>query len=139
MKAKINFDNKKAFFAHYYNQSIVTDGSQRFGYSVSDFFEGIFDESKAYLELTSLSQISEEDMISIGFDIQAPFEDVNIKFYFERFDTHWHLYYNGISADGYLLLEDYDFLRSKGYALPYMGITIEEMVDAKWIKLKNEL
>jgi hypothetical protein len=28
-----------------------------------------------------------------------------------------------------------DYLRSKGYALPWMGLSVEEMVQAGWIKL----
>lgn len=28
-----------------------------------------------------------------------------------------------------------DYLRSKGYALPWMGLSVEEMVEAGWIKL----
>lgn len=30
-----------------------------------------------------------------------------------------------------------DYLRSKGFALPFMGISVEEMVQAGWIKLKE--
>lgn len=30
-----------------------------------------------------------------------------------------------------------DYLRSKGYALPWMGLSVEEMVEAGWIKLKE--
>lgn len=30
-----------------------------------------------------------------------------------------------------------DYLRSKGYALPWNGITVEEQIELGWIKLKN--
>lgn len=29
----------------------------------------------------------------------------------------------------------YDYLRSKGYVLPWMGLSVEEMIEAGWIKL----
>lgn len=29
-----------------------------------------------------------------------------------------------------------DYLRSKGYALPYLGISVEEQIEFGWIKLK---
>jgi hypothetical protein len=30
-----------------------------------------------------------------------------------------------------------DFLRSKGYALPWMGVSVEEQVKRRWIELKK--
>lgn len=30
-----------------------------------------------------------------------------------------------------------DYLRSKGYALPYMGISVDEMIEFDWIKIKK--
>lgn len=35
------------------------------------------------------------------------------------------------------LLQVTDYLRSKGYALPWMGYSVEEMVQAGWVKLKG--
>lgn len=29
----------------------------------------------------------------------------------------------------------HDFLRSKGYAVPFMGISVEELVERKWIQV----
>jgi hypothetical protein len=34
-------------------------------------------------------------------------------------------------------LRIYDFLRSRGYALPWMGLSIEEMVNSGWIKFEK--
>ena len=30
-----------------------------------------------------------------------------------------------------------DYLRSKGYALPWLGLSVEEMIEAGWIKIKS--
>jgi hypothetical protein len=31
-----------------------------------------------------------------------------------------------------------DYLRSKGYALPFLGMSVEEQINLGWIKLKEE-
>lgn len=31
-----------------------------------------------------------------------------------------------------------DFLRSRGYALPFKGISVEEQIKAGWVKLVTE-
>ncbi|MDP9954715.1 hypothetical protein J2X97_000352 [Epilithonimonas hungarica] len=31
-----------------------------------------------------------------------------------------------------------DYLRSKGYALPWMGLSVEKLVEYGWVKLKTE-
>lgn len=43
-------------------------------------------------------------------------------------------YYNIWEASGY----DVDYLRSKGYALPWMGLSVEQLISYGWIKLKTE-
>lgn len=42
---------------------------------------------------------------------------------------------NALKPTPYIIIVDY--LRSKGYALPYLGITVEEMINWGWIKLKQ--
>lgn len=37
--------------------------------------------------------------------------------------------------DSSLILAVYDYLRSKGYALPYMGLSVEKQIKYGWIKL----
>ena len=37
----------------------------------------------------------------------------------------------------YNSLNLYDYLRSKGYALPYMGLSVEKQIEYGWIKLKE--
>ena len=33
------------------------------------------------------------------------------------------------------VLNVYDFLRSKGYALPWMGLSVEKLVEYGWVVL----
>lgn len=49
--------------------------------------------------------------------------------------------------DGDLLVDDhsenilhvYDYLRSRGYALPWFGLSVEELVNRGWVKLKEAI
>lgn len=49
--------------------------------------------------------------------------------------------------DGDLLVDDhsenilhvYDYLRSRGYALPWFGLLVEELVNRGWVKLKEAI
>ncbi|WGQ15544.1 hypothetical protein [Sphingobacterium faecium] len=59
-------------------------------------------------------------------------------------DTEEHDIITGMfEDDGKLLRDDatdnilhaYDFLRSKGYALPFMGLTVEKQIEYGWIKI----
>lgn len=36
-----------------------------------------------------------------------------------------------------LLIETIDYIRSKGYALPWMGLSVEQQIEYGWIKLKD--
>lgn len=32
---------------------------------------------------------------------------------------------------------DSDYLRSKGYVLPYMDLSVEDLIEYNWVKLKE--
>lgn len=36
------------------------------------------------------------------------------------------------------LINTIDYIRSKGYALPWMGLSVETLIDYGWVKLKTE-
>jgi len=48
--------------------------------------------------------------------------------------VHW-LNVKGTNRD--IPFEAVDFLRSKGYALPFMGLSVDELVNYGWIKFKQ--
>ncbi len=123
MKAEINNENKARFFALYFRQEIM--GTNDFP-SPQDCFVAVWHVDKYYLNLKPLSAITEEDANAIdltdehfnerGFFGKSPIDD---SFYYWSF-------------------EDADFLRSKGYAIPFMGLSVDEMVKAGWIKLMEQ-
>ncbi|GAB3177498.1 hypothetical protein [Telluribacter humicola] len=42
-------------------------------------------------------------------------------------------------ARSYYTLEAYDYLKSKGYAVPFMGYSVEELIEAGWIQIRKEV
>ena len=120
MKAEINNENKAKFFAQYWGQKVVShleypdlstntiDGALIKKYSEEDYF----------LILKPLSSISDED---------ARF----ICSLHKVISTDYKWLFLGINLSGY----DVDYLRLKGYAVPAFGLSVEEMVEAGWIKL----
>lgn len=91
------------------------------------------DALNAYIELTPLSQITDEDarrvtqiMNTIGSKIGSGImEAEDIK---ENLAKHPDL----------IISHTADYLRSKSYALPFNDITVEEQIEFGWIKLKTK-
>lgn len=120
MKAKINNNNKARFIALYVPYRKLC-------------FDTINNEEidieNITLNLKPLSQISDEDAMEIGY--QQCDDELNFNY--------------GMSPSGCFLDEigdmdeflssDADYFRSRGYALPWMGLTVEEQIEAGWIKL----
>ena len=81
------------------------------------------------LELKPLSQITDEDAAGIT-------EIMDWSPSIEEFKDSWeHVLDWETSLKGQM--EVTDFLRSKGYALPYMGISVKQQIEWGWIILKK--
>jgi len=140
MKAELNNENKAKFFALYWGQEVQSHGKEMFHVT------GIL-VRQSYLQLKPLSAISDEDAIDV-LNVLMGYE--------ENYYQDWHpniqkVWMQTIKID---LNDDFgsrqvpalqsyfkytwqvgDFLRSKGYALPWMGLSVVEMTEAGWIKL----
>lgn len=119
MKAEINNENKEKFFAQYWGQDIIHhDDIQYTGYYNSVDEQHMYDSGvDGYcLVLKPLSLISDEDANVLGFLCKEIFLNYN-------------------NRTGILSTFQTDYLRSKGYALPWVGLSVEEMVESGWIKL----
>ena len=155
MKTQNTLENKAKFFAQYWGQKVF-----KYTREGSLLTEGIgnvlfIPESKAmsfsYLELKPLSQISDEDVIrGIMLTYNKTYEDLGdileVKHYNtfssitttragENFKTsrsihHWN-------GDRKIGSKECDYLRSKGYALPWMDLSVEDLVEYGWIKLEK--
>lgn len=134
-----NIKNKAKFYCLYYDQRVL-----RFrevcGFNDYTLWscEPTFANDTSYLELTPLSQISDEDAIEVAKvfnighlkratislikSILSALDGSTPKSETTEFVLNW--------------LTAQDYLRSKGYALPFHGLSIETLVEYGWIKLK---
>lgn len=140
---EINNKNKVSFFALYWGGNLVCthrETSITFGaygtvneLTLSEQYQDNF--KKSCLQLKPLSQISDEDLLkcyhlhssSIGYDYTMDFAPV------DEMVNHWMEHGGNKDIQKNSLTVDY--LRSKGHALPWMGLSVEEMVNVGWIKL----
>lgn len=145
MKIENTSENKAKFFALYYGQEVakITKGTYTHTLGSVHVVDSMVMRSlgvttvlkyRYTLELKPISMISNEDaMAVIGESLYRHFQ-------IDENDSRF-----GMSASQ-MFFEDeatflhqpktVDYLRSKGYALPWMGISLEELVKYGWVKLK---
>ena len=111
MKTENTLENKRKFFAQYWGQKILLHVID-----VDDILlllnNEIDNDIKNWLlYLKPVSQISDEDAINLGYGYAS------------------HLKSN--------LDRNIDQLRNLGYTLPWMDLSVEDLVEYGWIKLKE--
>lgn len=153
MKAEINNENKAKFFAQYWGQSVCFVPFINQDVYVNEHMpwkDRMLE--KKYLNLKPLSSISDEDAIEVAKILYPMYSAWEIN----KANLPSTLWVENMANDEYSFclandgLEAYldgpqimnfqtavDFLRSRGYALPFMGLSVEEMVGAGWIKLTS--
>lgn len=130
-------ENKLKFIVQYYGQK-VANIQHPFEEDYIGKVEGLFIEEINYLELKSISSITDEDLYFIGFlfgweklyGVNHPNVLYQAKEIISRLFTHPNSH-----CELSLYLNLYDYLRSKGYALPWMGLSVEKLQEYGWIKL----
>jgi len=127
-------ENKIKFFDQYSGQNI---------FRYSDYEESGYHKrthqkysETEYAELTPLSLISDEDAIEVikrsGY-VNFKSADVNINGFWINYinSKRKYVYFYQLDSDSI------DFIRSKGYAYKFNGLSIDELVNRNWIKLKQ--
>ena len=145
---KNTLENKAKFFVQYWGQYVL--------YFTSDFLRKIDNltldsvENDDFLELKPLSQISDEDAIELmrlKIESKGVVDIETIEIENKTLDGYTFIvkYKNwGDERVGFIFnghtnpLSFYDFLRSKGYALPWMDLSVEDLIEYGWVKL-NEI
>ena len=137
MKTQNTLENKARFFAQYFGQHVL--------YFSSDFLRKIDNltldsvENDDYLELKPLSQISDEDAIEVSKifglgHLSGAIKELILSIFRTSInDSGTTSSTNGIKN----WLHVFDYLRSKGYALPWMDLSVEDLVEYGWVKLKE--
>lgn len=137
--------NKAKFFAQYWGQCVYLMPNGE----VTSFISLKLNEHEK-LELKSLSSITDEDVIQgVLFIYNKSIEDlgeiVEVKHYDtfsgvtsigngNNFKTHRSIHHwEGSPKIG---SRESDYFRSKGYALSWMGLSVEKLIEYGWIKIK---
>ena len=140
-------ENKKKLFAQYFGQRVWryfhTNGEQNLLY-----VDGLTMENKSHfgftgvLELKPLAAITEEDAIEVAKMVKSWDDELDMLPVHDVYE-----WMNEILSNNSVTVADYvtgfqasqlsDYLRSKGYALPWNGISIEQQIEWGWIKIKQ--
>ena len=141
-------ENKAKFFAVYWGQNI--GGARSL---VSEMYYNDLEVNNGneieYINLRQLSSITDEDAIAVARLNKRINWNIghNPKVWKNSFgDTvvsngegFGSIYTRTIVTDmDYLSLEQCDFLRSRGYLLPWMGLTPDEIIGYGWAKYKED-
>jgi len=123
---------KDKFFGLYTGQPVAyySDWLKEFvHYDPIEVIPLLGDDEESYLQLKPLSSITDEDWDWIDAYSGSVFSDK--EHIIERFTPC--AYFNGVSGGSTLIISDY--LRSKGYALPFMVIPVDQQIAMGWCKV----
>ena len=113
-------DVKCRFFAQYWGTKTMYVG----GVGLVEVGKGGWNlkHPDFFLQLKPLSKITDEDAISMYRGLERNYESAN-------------QFLEDYKSIGFLEQSEVDFLRSKGYAVPYMEYSVDELVKIGWVKL----
>lgn len=123
-----NIENKAKLFSQYWGQLVLRKNGNLHLASYG-IINKLYDNE--WLELKSVSRITDDDLKAIGFTY-AKKVPMQIEIQADNYKFHW---ITEFGQEGYFALKDFDYLRSKGYALPWMGLSVEKQIEYGWIKL----
>lgn len=130
-------ENKEKFFAQYWGCEVMKyyDHLRPMKVDYIDFIDMKYD---MFLELRPISLITDEDAKEIA--IQNRFthgenEQVFVTVGKDILDRVFNGEKYEVTMPICLPYESADYLRSKGYAIPWMGLSIGKLQEYEWIKL----
>lgn len=148
-------ENKIKFFSQYYGQRLLKGGRWRGTKPVNEALWCYMGNDK-YLQLKPISLITDEEakeLIKLRFEYdKGNVKDIlgiKVKLISRKSDINsisitaiishknWADFTDSIliTSDSRILYVLVDYLRSKGYALPWMGLSVEKQIEYGWIKL----
>lgn len=87
-----------------------------------------------YCEQTPLSSITDEDAIEVAKMTWA--DTIGGRKFINAIDGRYEIL-DTLSLGGHFKYYIVDYLRSKGYALPFHNLSVDELISYGWIKLKE--
>lgn len=123
--------NRVMFPGKTYFASVYWNGS-KFDVDISKYH--------SVLLLTPLSDITDEDYheLQIIEDVFEPSEDSSLHMDNDFGSCYFQNQWEGGDFRRPLLLRSYQYLQSKGYALPWRGYTVEQLISFGWLKLRQK-
>ena len=122
---------KSRFFSQYWGQEICQTKGGRF--TINEDCFPLW--NRAYLELKSLSEITDEEAIEIskifGWNHYSDESKIHQVKNFVIDCSNYHSS-NISSNENFNLI---DFLRSKGYAVPFMEYSVDYLISFGWVQL----
>ena len=135
MKIENTLENKEKFFAHYWGQNVLSDISNLGNKEIYPVdISNMYGIDRSHLELKPLSQISDKDLEKC---LSILGQQINLNDFRESFieglsNRDFYAQFYPVRA-----IEIGDYLRSKSYALPYMNLSVEDLINYSWIKLSK--
>lgn len=132
-------NDKQAFFALYIDQQVYRNDVDKTGYVLDHWCLYSTPLENGYLELTSLSDITDEHAIEVAkliFSNTAFHTSEHGKRYIRQMITS-ELEYHGQYWSFSKVASTLDYLRSQGYLLPFRGYTTDQLIDMGWVKLRT--
>lgn len=129
--------NKAKFFAQYYDQVVMMEGEESTpvfitGYHLKETINGA---ERFRLQLKPLSHITDEDAICVAKLSKEPFDDGKV--WGRTFIKTSLIMGYGFRNHTSVVIRILDYLRSKGYALPYMGTSVKQQIEFGWVEIQT--
>jgi len=133
-----NSENKLRFFYQYGGQKVLKNEK----YQEVSFLNGFFFFNNAtyienyHLELRSIDSITDEECVELSkyifgenFHLMEDYEIVN----------EYNIWHSFIQNKDFSILTSVfiDFLRSKGFLVPFMNLTTDQILSYGWAKIKE--
>ena len=117
-------DVKCRFFGQYYGQEILRwhQWIKETPDSKVDLSIPAIEKSGWFIKLKRLEKITDEDAMSMFRGIERNYSDAK-------------QFLDDYKSIGFLEQSEVDFLRSKGYAVPFMNYSVEDLVSFGWVRL----
>ena len=132
-KLELTPELKERFFAQYWGQKVLHVNDESEMNYLFEVDKGTFqlNLSGCYLVLRELPAITPEESIDLTL---LSFPEISE---LQNEKKGVELLWNTLNSirDSSNWLSTWDYLRCKGFALPFMGHSVEELVNAGWIKL----
>ena len=135
MRNSKNYEEREIFFMKYFGTNTLYVGG--IGLQVVGGGGWNLKHPDFYLELKNLSKITDKDSIAYFNILWSEHHHSKTDAFKAEYGKDWA---NNICSQNFGLipanvLHGYDFLRSRGYALPFMGYSVNDLVELGWIKL----